>query len=299
MSGYQAADRRTEFVYSKDWGFGEIVGHNGKGVRIQFGDKWREIDFDYYHSQGRICYVFPVHSSVNYLLDRKVKYLVHFTPIENLKAIMKEGIVPRDRQKTPGIWTDELRLDGHPDCSCFSVSYPNYSMLYQKRKNRRVDEPDGMDKFALLLIDPAALREIDDNDIAYYQTNAAGYGKNDFREHTGLAALSSMFADSVYDDGGAVIRDRQMISSEFTTHPQAEILIRGVIPAKYIRKIVLTGRNAVRYLPCIPKRTEVDFDLQMFWPADGSIWAEYEMKRRNRSNGRQTGFCHIGYPSVC
>lgn len=301
MNRYQATNQRTDCVFSKNWGFGKIVDQSGKVIKIQFKDKWRQIDFDYYRSKGEITYVVPIRDSVNYLMDRKVKYLVHFTPIENLYGIMKEGILPRDKQTNPGLWPDDLRLDGHTDCSCFSISYPNYRMLYQKRMNRKNQVTDGMERFAILLIDPSALQEIDDNDIAYYQNNAANHNSiSEFSEHTGLYALSSMFADNVTDDGRILTRDSQFLSSEFTTHPQAEVLIRGAVPAKYIRKIVLCSKISEKYLPCkIPKRTELEFDKDMFWPTEGGMWADYEMWRRSKSNGYQAGFYCGRFQAVC
>ncbi len=67
--------------------------------------------------------------------ERHVRYLVHFTPVENLKSILVNGIAPRlyFEDGEDCVVTDETRLDNHPECSCFSISFPNYQMFYRKR----------------------------------------------------------------------------------------------------------------------------------------------------------------------
>ena len=62
----------------------------------------------------------------------KVNYLVHFTPIDNLLSIMNKGICPRSYLSNIRT-TDEYRLDGLLDAISFSISFPNYRMLWKKK----------------------------------------------------------------------------------------------------------------------------------------------------------------------
>ncbi len=107
---------------------------------------------------------------LQYLRDvRHVKYLVHFTPTDNLKSIFNEGILPRNmlEKRNNVVFTDEIRYDKCPECSCFSLSYPNYQMLHRKRQASTASS------FAILMIDINALISSEINNIYYLPVNAA------------------------------------------------------------------------------------------------------------------------------
>lgn len=220
-------------------------------------------------------------TAINYLKSRNVEYLVHFTPIDNLELIMKHGILPRDQQKTKGVWTDSLRLDGHTDCSSLSVTYPNYCMLFQKRRRM------GMNRFAVLMIDVEALAELPDSDVAYFPTNAAEAGHSGFfSDNVGLNALKGMFADYVPSRKQSVERAHQHLTDEFATSPQAEILVRGQIPSKYIKKVFVTDDIAKwRITSEFGNKLTVINNPKMFWPTNLAIWGGYEDERRSRYCG--------------
>ena len=81
-----------------------------------------------------------------FVRDRGIKYLLHFTPIYNLRSILRLGFVPRKFLDMPGIketirplFPDLLRQDGQWYCFCLSISWPNYKMFFQKRKQILTD----------------------------------------------------------------------------------------------------------------------------------------------------------------
>jgi hypothetical protein len=71
-----------------------------------------------------------------FLEKRRIPKLFHFTPIENLVSILENGLSPRQHLISKNIKfksTDELRLDGLTNGTCFSLSNPNMGLLRQKR----------------------------------------------------------------------------------------------------------------------------------------------------------------------
>ena len=62
------------------------------------------------------------------ITDRKIPYLVHFTRAENLHSIFESGILPRALLAPGFLHNDEMRLDGFPESSSLSVSFPNWQM---------------------------------------------------------------------------------------------------------------------------------------------------------------------------
>ena len=180
----------------------------------------------------------PKHEYVEYLMDQKgVKFLVHFTPVDNLEKILREGIIPRSCQEDKGVWTDSQRLDNMLDCNCLSISFPNYQMFYKKRQDMRND-------FAVILIDPFCLNLFSKKDLYFLPHNAASVlFRNSPDKFTGQAALSNMFCRSITVDNRQIIRDNLSIPSYFTTSPQAELLVRGTIPPTFFREIHITNRD--------------------------------------------------------
>ena len=288
MKKYIPTEQETQYLTSPTWGNGIITKREKRNgiviLRADFNGFWREFNFTHYHSINVVSYAVVEDEDtikqrnhqqcIDFLLSRGVQFLIHFTPIENLKFILRDGICPRNKQPVKGIYTDDMRLDRHEDASSISISYPNYVMLYRKRKETQ------MNGFAILFIDINALTEIKYDNIAYYQSNAAETINmySDFKKHVGIDALKSMFADCVYSKDMEVRRADQQLSLEYTTHPQAEILIKQIIPPKYIRKIVLFDNTTSELLPMnIPSSIIVTSDSTVFWP--DTKWSDYEIQR--------------------
>ena len=66
-------------------------------------------------------------------------------------------------------------------------------------------------RFAILMIDINALKCLNEEDVAFYPTNAAS-GNNraeEYTERTGVKALQQLFADEVKEGNKIVLRNEQ------------------------------------------------------------------------------------------
>ena len=132
-----------------------------------------------------------------FVRDRGIKYLLHFTPLYNLRSILRLGFVPRKFLEMPGIketirpsFPDKYRQDGRRDCFCLSISWPNYKMFWLKRNQMPSD-------WVVLRIN---VETIIQNKCLFYKTNAASPES----KKLGPNRIEDMF----YDDG---IRDQLFI----------------------------------------------------------------------------------------
>jgi hypothetical protein len=81
-------------------------------------------------------------------------YLLHFTQVENISSIMRNGLCPvatLTAATTPFRANDHLRLDGHKDAVSLSIAHPNDRMFFKYRRQ------DPKQKWAVLVLDPAVL----------------------------------------------------------------------------------------------------------------------------------------------
>ena len=164
--------------------------------------------------------------------------LIHFTRIENLKGILQQGLINRKElsrlpeSERPN-FNDQERFDGHIEAICLSVSFPNYQMFYKLNK----DKPDD---WVVLLLDSSILW---DRDCAFCQTNAASsiISRIPLEQRKTFEALIQMFTDEEN-----VSRDELAIPANFTTNPQAEVLVFDTIPIKYIRGVNFRSISAMK-----------------------------------------------------
>lgn len=217
------------------------------------------------------------------LKARKVKHLVHFTVLDNLPSICKNGICSRFDQEqngSVGVWTDANRYDAHLDCSSFSITFPNYLMMYHKSKHFDL---------AVLLIDPMALEELGEENIAFYQGNAANKynSSSSFSAHCGVKALDKMFEAQVTDSKGIIIqRAKQCLPITQPTDPQAEVMIRGVVNPKYIKKIIFKTDADRESFNNIQARMDVD---PRWFGKPHKVWSEYMAHKGVYSYGYSSG----------
>lgn len=164
-----------------------------------------------------------------YLRSRDVKYLVHFTPVENFEGILRHGICPRrfmDNHIIHYTPTDEYRSDAKLGYTCFSLTMPNRGMMIRKMYEMNKS-------FVELFIDIEVIRSIDSARIIYSQSNAA---KSGVRWGNGIEYLDTMFSDEITDkDMVTHTRKSLGIPENFATDPQAEVLIHCIIPPKFIK----------------------------------------------------------------
>ncbi|MDD2900692.1 MAG: DarT ssDNA thymidine ADP-ribosyltransferase family protein [Desulfuromonadaceae bacterium] len=170
--------------------------------------------------------------------QRQITDICHFTRIENLKGIITEGLLPRaELEKRPTvcrpIFTDELRLDGHTDASCLSISFPNYKMFYQKRRESKDDN-----LWAVIIYDYSIITRLN---CAFTVHNAAAGGSivADLKTRNSVESLAESFGDF-----GNIRRNELKIPENYPTNPQSEVLAFEMIPANYIKRVVFFSSSS-------------------------------------------------------
>ena len=199
----------------------------------------------------------------NYLVGRGVKRLVHFTPAKNLQSILTKGIIPRaNLNSESAMFLDSQRLENMRDCSCFSFSFPNYKMFYKYQKLTN-------QSFVVLFIDISYLLTVKYENLYFLPSNAAsGRYAGRCNEMHGLNAVQAQFALTGRDKG---------IPDSFTTNPQAEILIRSVVPPSFIKEIHFKTRSDfMSFGSNIPNRYNTSVSNTYFsYRSDYQNWTFY------------------------
>lgn len=207
--------------------------------------------------------IYRIEAIKEFIIKNDIKFLIHFTRIENLPSILKRGLLgKRDivNKNLFSITNDELRLDNVENAICTSISFPNYKMFYKlQRKNTCA-------KWAILKLDPSLMYKLD---VAFCYTNAASsYITNiPLNELNSTQALERMFSEQIK----GVYRSQLNIPKNFTTDPQAEVMFLESIPSSYIKEICFDHQSS------IPLEFTSNFncsvDISLFSPrSDYSYW---------------------------
>lgn len=159
---------------------------------------------------------------------RKIKKLIHFTDIRNIKTIEKYGILPITRLQEKGIKyyeNDSIRFDNQPGGISVSITKRNSHLLnaFQKRKPR---------SWAEIEINPEIVAT---RNSLFYDSNAASKKYINVSEEylQSADAFLNMFAEKVINSSGQTFsrRNKQL---EEPTDDQAEIIVRWAIPKSKI-----------------------------------------------------------------
>ena len=170
---------------------------------------------------------------------RNIKFLVHFTRLENLDNILTNGIIPRndikdefinpldflfDNKKSSGkyIYNDDYRYDGKCDYSCLSIGFPNDLMFYKFK----VDNPNS--EWAIIGVSVEVLLNYD---CLFYPCNAASstVSNQDISKFQGAKAFDEMFQNDL----------------SYPQDVQAEVMVKGVIEPKHIKGCVFSEQKYV------------------------------------------------------
>lgn len=167
---------------------------------------------------------------------RKIQYLVHFTPIANLALILRHGLLPRTVMnrhvpRIPFVEVDQFRYDGEHSRVSASVSFPNWKMFFKKRNDPSLPAP-----WVVLVIKASVLWE---RECLFVKTNAAksGGALDDARAKGHSAdALEEMFT-------ATHAARKQSMYANWTTDPQAEVLVHQGVPVDYFAGVVVSDET--------------------------------------------------------
>lgn len=191
--------------------------------------------------------------------NNRVKYLVHFTRLENLDSILEYGILSIQElnyMKLPYINNDFGRYDSRKDCSCFSIEFPNDILLktFQRRQ--------GNCSWIIFLIDVFVLIS-SDSEKQFCIHNAASKGISEKIKYNQLRTaeeFQNMFSERVEfnkSDGDHFI-ERNIDKSYLATSNQAEILIEGSVDRNYIKGIITQNHSDKLIVDSALKKFDVE-----------------------------------------
>lgn len=179
------------------------------------------------------------------LKRRKIEYFVHFTRIENLASIMKDGLVPvslQQKKNIPSLHNDDQRIDSQLNCTSCSIGFPNYKLFYTFREYKFPGT-----KWVMIVVDPDIL--FSPTNIVYYcHTNAASVFPrvSSVKELCTAMAFENMYCESTITKENKLInRNDLQISDDITTDPQAEILISDIIAPEHIACIWFQSQSDI------------------------------------------------------
>lgn len=160
-----------------------------------------------------------------FIKERGITKLYHFTNVDNLHSILNNGLLARDTLDNRYLdykYNDVHRLENRLDAICTSISFPNYKMFYRYRQNTS-------NTYCVIELDPRLLYE---KECMFCMSNAASTQERQrcVSEKLGVNGLRKLF----YDDN---LRRQLKIAPYLTTNPQAEVLVTGYIEEKYIKSI--------------------------------------------------------------
>ena len=175
----------------------------------------------------------------HFCVERGITKLLHFTRIENLRSILREGLLSRETLDSRGqqyCFNDQDRVDDYKNAVCLSISFPNYRMFYSIREEKKGEEVNDA-YWTVLLLDAEVLWELD---CAFCQENASSNRVRHIplEDRKRPDALRDLFQKEFHNDTKVILRQSLAIPRYFPTNPQAEILVFERISTGYINEIV-------------------------------------------------------------
>lgn len=202
----------------------------------------------------------------NIIQVRGIEYVLHFTRIENLEFILKNGIKTRqelENNNEEAVFNDTLRLDGHKDATCCSISHPNYKMFYSYRQAELEQE------WVVIGIKKDIIWK---KDCAFCVENAAS---NNVRvipisQKKDINAFTKLFEEI----NGKPLRQDLGIPNYCTTNPQAEILVFDtILPEDIIGVGFQSKARANEYKALYGNKFQFIYHKAFFMPRrDWSHW---------------------------
>lgn len=174
--------------------------------------------------------------------NRGISELLHFTNMDNIKSIIEKGFFPVGMQSIEGInarINDMDRYDNKLYATSFSIGFPNYKMFYSVRNK----EENKNSKWLILSVRSDILLSHEEN-IYYCENNGAtremtNKNNDKLKEPKALENMFKETLDTRYY--GKINRNDLNIPRNYTTDPQAEVLIEGYISGMHINSIYVSS----------------------------------------------------------
>lgn len=166
---------------------------------------------------------------------RKIEHVWHFTRLENLDSILKNGLIPRanlEAQSVSTLFNDCYRLDGERNANCLSIGHPNYKMFWGLRQDNPQQE------WVVIACIPSILWL---KDCAFCYENAASSKVTTIPlvNRKDVSAFENLFSPAE----GKPSRAELNLPDTCPTNPQAEILVFGTIEPQYIIGAVCQSKS--------------------------------------------------------
>lgn len=183
----------------------------------------------------------------NAVASRKIEQIFHFTRADNIRNILKYGLLSRnkvERRRIYSHYNDYARYDNILDGISLSISWPNYKMFYALRKRHP--------EYRWVIIEISS-RILYEKECIFNKTNAANKvcSEMDRSERQGIKAFNNLFSDSL---------------SKFPHDPQAEVLCLNDIGIPDFTKFYVNDKGSLETVekcsPCIP----VEYNDYFFGP---------------------------------
>ena len=172
--------------------------------------------------------------------SRGIKHLYHFTQQDNVKSILRHGIVSRERietsKKIDGYVNDEARLDGLTDTISCSIEDINHRLFSAFRNRNRTD-------WAIIELNASILWK---EECVFCVTNAASSRVSKLPTSYLMSnrAFDYMFENSPYQ----VSRKKLKRSKNEPTDSQAEVLVFDRIDPSYISRVYVESKKVRKKL---------------------------------------------------
>lgn len=179
--------------------------------------------------------------------DRNIKEILHFTRRENLHSIATHGLLSREQLKRRGLpfqATDYQRMDQRLDHISLSIGTLNRRMLKAKGMDKRARS------YAVCVVDPCVLWELD---CLFFPENAAHHRNRQIDD----AHFSSHEAFTDMMDWRLTGLLGNLEPTGFPFDEQAEVMIRGSVPLRYIKKIEVACKA---YIPRFAARVPLPIE---------------------------------------
>ena len=187
---------------------------------------------------------------VAFAKSRRIKFLVHFTRLDNLPSIAQNGLLTRknlDKMSEKYFYNDGNRFDNLQNSLSLSVTFPNYKMFFKYKGHST--------NWAVILLD--AEKILANLPCAFHAANASCNSERyrKLKDRKTLDAFQRMF-----DEGD---RDGRNLKDNETTDPQAELICLANIPIEYFVGVVFENSERAneykKFLPNIPCRVDKSY----------------------------------------